>query len=55
MAKETYFIAFSDGDGGGVEKCDTLEEAKERIDEMEEEADETGCIVQGIIKGSWIK
>jgi len=52
---DKYFIAFSDGDGGGVEECDTLEEAKARAEEMEEEADMTGCIVQGIIKGGWTK
>ena len=53
--KEVYFIAFWDSEGGGVEECDTLEQAEERIEEMEEEADETGCTVQGVIKGKWIK
>jgi len=48
-----YFIAFSDGDGGGVEECDTLVDAEERVKEMEEESEFNGCIVQGIIKGVW--
>jgi len=49
-----YFIAFWDSEGGGVEECDTQEDAEKRSEEMEEEADETGCTIQGIIKGVWI-
>jgi len=50
-----YFVAFSDGDGGGVEDFDTREDAEKRAKEMEDDVEINGCIIQGIIKGIWIK
>jgi hypothetical protein len=53
--EEKYFVAFWDCEGGGVVECDSLKLAKKQIKEFEEESDDTGCVVQGIIKGSWVE
>jgi len=49
--KEKYYVIFADQDGGGSIECENIEEAVTKAKDMEEECNETGFMLQNIVRG----